>query len=231
MASRNRQLVWRGLCDIDDVQERIAAVHFLLAADPDALRRPDRSGDSALETFVSSNDAILVCYLLRLGASPDGLSAHCPSPIHTAVYLSGGNEILCALIAAGADLDGTLVWTPLWEAILSGRLDRAELLLANGCSVDRLCEDGETALWLAVCRKDVAACALLMKYGADPSIRETRGGRSPRDLVPEIANADVRVRLTALFSDAGEQARSAPPTSATPAPHSNSPTETPPNRP
>lgn len=147
MATRNRQLVWSGLCDIDDVQERIAAVHVLLAADPDALHRPDRSGASALETFVSSNNAILVCYLLRLGASPDGLPAHFPSPIHTALELSGGDEILCALIAAGADLDGTSsVWTPLWEAIRFDRLDQPELLLANGCSVDRLCEDGETAL-------------------------------------------------------------------------------------
>ena len=200
MATRNRQLVWSGLCDIEDAQERVATIHSLLAEEPDVLGRPDRIGALALETFARCNDLILVCHLLRLGVSPDGPPGRLPTPLHASISASGGSEVLCALIAAGADLDGTTsLITPLWDAIRCERLDQAELLLANGCSVNRLCEDGETALWLAVRKQSVAACALLMKYGADPSIRETHGGRSPRDMAREIADAGIRDRLVAML--------------------------------
>tara|TARA_B100000586_G_scaffold118715_1_gene85535 strand:- start:122 stop:397 length:276 start_codon:yes stop_codon:yes gene_type:complete len=79
-------------------------------------------------------------------------------------------------LEAGADIDvqnvkGSESWTPLFAAVVYGRKEIVELLLAKGADVNRKCEDYRTPLHMAVSspfvspsdRKEIAA--LLRKHG------------------------------------------------------------------
>lgn len=71
--------------------------------------------------------------------------------------------------------------TPLMHAALLGFTEGAEELIKAGAAVDQDNRRGETALILAVQRKDAGMVRLLVKQGANPDKSDHSAGMSARD--------------------------------------------------
>ena len=115
------------------------------------------------------------------GATPPPAAAPTPAPssrrpatvsgdvLHRAAK-TGDIEVLNALLAAGADVDGRddRGWTALMHAVNEGQGPVTELLLAGPVDPDIRAPDGATALFMAVSRGGADIVALLREAGADP---------------------------------------------------------------
>lgn len=77
-----------------------------------------------------------------------------------------------------ADRSGT---TPLLSAAAIGFVDGVQVLIARGARVDMPNGRGETALHLAVQRRDLALVRALIAAGANPDAQDNVAGKSPRD--------------------------------------------------
>ena len=90
---------------------------------------------------------------------------------------AGEIEVLNALLAAGADVDGRdgRGWTALMHAVNEGQGPVTELLLAGPMDPDIRAPDGVTALFIAVSRGYPEIVALLRNAGADPWLAGPNG--------------------------------------------------------
>jgi ankyrin repeat protein len=80
------------------------------------------------------------------------------------------------LIAAGASVNGTEYSSPLVTAARNGATSVAALLVQHGASVDKVDENGHTALEDAVRLRRLSTVQLLLSHGSDPN-RMISGGR------------------------------------------------------
>ena len=108
--------------------------------------------------------------------------------------IEGKIEIVKQSLQAGANIDvqnvrGSESWTPLFGAIVYGRKDVVEYLVANGADVNRKCEDFMTPLHMVADaftsssdRKEMIE--LLIGNGADVNAMDMRG-RTPLDSAEE----------------------------------------------
>lgn len=81
-----------------------------------------------------------------------------------------------------ADREGL---TPLLSAAGIGFVDGAQALIARGARVNLANGRGETALHIAVLRRDLAMVRALLAAGADPDQQDNIAGKSPRDYAAE----------------------------------------------
>ena len=90
---------------------------------------------------------------------------------------AGDIEVLNALLAAGADVDGRddRGWTALMHAVNEGQDPLVELLLASKANPDVRAPDGATALFIAVSRGRAEIVAFLRQAGADPWLMGPNG--------------------------------------------------------
>ena len=109
---------------------------------------------------------------------------------------AGDIEVLSALLAAGADVDGRddRGWTALMHAVDVGQGPVTELLLAGPVDPDVRAPDGTTALFIAVTRGNSEIVALLRNAGADPWLAGP-DGRTAAETARAGGNAAV---VTAL---------------------------------
>lgn len=91
--------------------------------------------------------------------------------------------------------------TPLMHATLLGFTDGAEALLGRGAQVDQANSRGETALILAVQRRDAAMVRMLVKRGANPDKTDHIAGLSARD----YAKRDDRTGTMLALLDAKDE--------------------------
>jgi ankyrin repeat protein len=75
--------------------------------------------------------------------------------------------------------------TPLRLAAQVGFVDGAQALLARGAAVNHSTANGETALHVAVQRRDLAMVRLLIAAGANPDQPDNVAGKSARDYAQE----------------------------------------------
>ena len=96
---------------------------------------------------------------------------------------AGDIEVLNALLAAGADVDGRddRGWTALMHAVNESQEPQVELLLASKANPDVRAPDGATALFIAVSRGRAEIVGLLRRAGADPWFAGP-DGRTPADV-------------------------------------------------
>ena len=90
---------------------------------------------------------------------------------------AGDIEVLSALLAAGADVDGRDArgWTALMHAVDAGQGPVTELLLVGPVDPDVRAPDGTTALFIAVSRGYPDIVVLLRNAGADPWLAGPNG--------------------------------------------------------
>lgn len=91
--------------------------------------------------------------------------------------------------------------TPLMHATLLGFTEGAEVLLGRGAQVDQANSRGETALILAVQRRDAALVRMYIKRGANPDKADHIAGLSARD----YAKRDDRTGTLLALLDAKDE--------------------------
>jgi len=82
------------------------------------------------------------------------------------------------LLDEGAEIDQQSEdrgYSPLMDAVQSGSIELVELFLGKGADPDLRSKDGQTALVVAVGRRDAAIARKLLDYGADPDIEDKLG--------------------------------------------------------
>jgi B-cell CLL/lymphoma protein 3 len=136
---------------------------------------PDRHGNSCLHLAVLHNAKQCLSVMLKTKPLP-GLSTknyEGLTPMHVATQEGHGNLIL-ALLTSGAEIDsqdGKSGRTPLHHAVETNQRDLVELLLAKGASVNQQSYSGSTALHVASGRSYLDVVGLLVKFGADTTIK------------------------------------------------------------
>ena len=109
---------------------------------------------------------------------------------------TGDIEVLNALLAAGADVDGPddRGWTALMHAVNEGQVPLVDLLLAAPADPDARAPDGATALFIAVSRGSAEIVALLREGGADPWLAGL-DGRTAADMARASGDSAIVAAL------------------------------------
>ncbi len=144
----------------DDLRAMVAREPALLAAR--MTRNQHRR--TPLHHAVAKNRPRIVQLLLDLGADPNTPDASGATALTTASQEGAGQDVVAALLAAGARLD-------LLTAVNLGRYGEAEAMLRDDPS--RIGPDGgdTIALHLAVNKKNVATIRWLLAHGIDVNAR------------------------------------------------------------
>ncbi len=146
------------------------AFEEIVAESPDALTAADAEGWTVLGWAAARGRVALLKRALELGVSSIG-----SRPVSLAVR-GGHREVLATLLEAGADPESPADRPPLVEAARLGRLEIARDLLERSADPDAVAtQTGETALFLAMMRKDLPMTILLLQHGADPNIPHRDG--------------------------------------------------------
>jgi ankyrin repeat protein len=103
-------------------------------------------------------------------------------PLLTLAAVACQRDVAEQLIAAGASVNGIGDSTPLAAAAGSGATSVAALLIQHGARVDKIDQDGQTALEGAVRLRRLSTVQLLLSHGSDPN-RMVGGGGTILDLV------------------------------------------------
>ena len=100
------------------------------------------------------------------------------NPLLTVAVRAGNAAIVNVLIDGGADINapsGDRGYSPLMDAVYTKNADLASLLLERGADPNVKGGDSQTAVCIAAGRGDVQTCSLLIKYKADPTIKDALG--------------------------------------------------------
>ena len=120
------------------------------------------------------SDAKLVKELIAKGADVNETNAEGTSVLALACA-ARQEEIVQALLAAGADPNRDRRFPPLDVATGYGRLDIVEMLLAAGAGVNARDADGGTALMSAAADGNPELVSMLLDAGADPDAEDDQG--------------------------------------------------------
>ena len=154
----------------------VAVVRALLGGQADAsLRDNDGLDAQALAAAAGHSEVVelLSAHAQREGDGPSATAQSFPALLN-AVCRGDVPGLVSGLLRAptaihGSDATGLSL---LHWAVSSGHEEIATLLLQRGCDPSRPSNDDQTPLH---CAKGEALAALLLKWGADPTIRDTHG--------------------------------------------------------
>jgi ankyrin repeat protein len=147
-----------------------------LASRGASLSTTDRRGQTLLFWAVAIQPAAsrsrVIYFLLEKGADPNWRSSNGNTVLFGAAN-SHDTELVKDLIRQGCDVNAVnnWGWTPLfWAALTENNLEVLETLLKSGANVNHKAKDGTTSLFWAKEEGCDEAAALLIKYGADPTV-------------------------------------------------------------
>jgi ankyrin repeat protein len=92
-------------------------------------------------------------------------------PLLAAVHYEKAAAFEQALAAGDINQASAAGWTALMEAVDKGRADWVQRLLVAGAEPNRISTQGESALSLALRQRDAAIVEILLKHGADATLR------------------------------------------------------------
>ena len=159
---------------VQEDQPKIVAALLKANADPNII---DNLGNTPLAYASRSRKYRLVTDLIAAGADPNIPDNRGITPLANAV-VAGDKKMIKILLAAGADpnIADKNNRTVLLKAIQKfSDHETIKMLLAAGADPNVTSEHGITILNRASLRGDKDLVAMLLKYGADVSIRDYRG--------------------------------------------------------
>ena len=123
----------------------------------------------------------------------------------------GDTERVAALIDAGADIDGRDRYnqTSLMNAARLGHIELVRSLVDRGAALNVTAKYGLTALMLAIIGYHEEAACILIRAGADPTVRGGKGaigyfGKTALDLAMERNQGQVVALLQRCAAPRGE---------------------------
>jgi ankyrin repeat protein len=163
-------------------QGQTAAVRELIAAGAD-VNRLNSSHDTALMLAITNGHRSTVLTLLDAGADPKILDAGPSTTLYRAATFMDDPDIVLRLIGAGVSVDSIgferdgrpNTFTPLMIAASYGRIHTARILLDAHVDVNARRFGGSTALMDAAAHGETDIIALLLRAGADPSLKDSKG--------------------------------------------------------
>lgn len=164
------------------------------------VNRSNNNGGTPIMYAVLSRDPGTVSLLLQHGAEVNAVADNGWTALMIA-SAKGYSDIARLLLEHGAkcDIADVYSWTPLMRAVYERRLQIVSLLVAQKSTrVNRIGENGLTALHLAALKGDQAIAKVLLAAGADPTIRDELG-RTPLD----FAKKNKDLQMEALVRTAG----------------------------
>ncbi|EEY59275.1 uncharacterized protein PITG_21181 [Phytophthora infestans T30-4] len=161
------------------------------------LNSPDRQMDTPVHVCCFFGWHQCLQLLLDAGADPHGRNAKGFKPSH----LAATPECLEALLAFGDDLlqGDKLGRSPLFVACARDRVSCVKFLCAwnnqsRSWMLELEDERGDRAIHAAACNGSTGSVAVLLRYGADPLMSNTRG-MSPKDLAVANKHPDCEALL------------------------------------
>ena len=153
---------------------QLARLEALEKSSPGAIKSFSHDGFTPLHLGAFFGQKTVVNFLLGRGVDVNATSANASAlrAIHSAVAHRGDPvvalEILKALVATGAEVNVAQQggWTPLHAAAFHGHAPMVEFLLAHGADTAAKADNGQTALAMAISKKNHEAAALLRKHAA-----------------------------------------------------------------
>jgi len=125
----------------------------------------------------SDGDTAAVRLFLQAGFDPDALDRHGVPMLCLAVRKTH-LAVAEALLESGATIDlksEDRGYTALLDAVKAGPPEHVAFFLAHGADPNIESKDGQSALVIAVGKKDLASARLLLEHGADPDIADKLG--------------------------------------------------------
>ncbi|CAF1331675.1 unnamed protein product [Adineta ricciae] len=179
------------ICDLDVIEACVEANADLDFApsgpDADSL---NITGQTALFMATLKDRVDVVKFLIHRGAQVNVQNRYGVSPLLLCAE-SGNQELVRALVEAGADVNvtpqGELAeenllagQTPLFGAAKKGHVEICEYLIQNGANVNAVTMTGATALYTATEEAHLDVIELLIQHGAD--VNRSPKGQVARDL-------------------------------------------------
>ena len=147
--------------------DHLSIAELLLEAGAEADQW-DKRGDTALHKAVQRRNAKSVRFLLGKGADPKIFNFASMAPIHVAA-VNGQTDLVEIFL-----VDPEMVYlrndddhTPFDHAMRGHRYKTAKLLLRHGAEIDRVMDNGYTAIHIMTIAEDYPAVEFLIREGAD----------------------------------------------------------------
>jgi len=143
----------------------------LKPADEDPATAKQKLLDEKLLSAVETADVAEIRRLVAMGANPNANDGYHSMPLSQAVSSHGDPDVINALLALGAQVDGKGVcdYTALHAAARDGRLEAARLLVAHHATIDAKACLGDTPLLEAAANGKADVFKYLLGLGANPN--------------------------------------------------------------
>lgn len=174
------------------VQEnRVNEIRSLISkgVDPELT---DRNGETALMVAVRAANPDVIDVLIAGGAKVNKPSVYGDTPLMIAA-LAGHRRIVEGLIKHGAEVNRK-GWTPMHYAATGGNDEIVEILFDYLADLDARAPNGTTPLMMAVRQSYPSTVKLLIRLGADVSLRNDDGA-SAEDWANKGDNEEIRNTL------------------------------------
>ncbi len=158
----------------------------------------DRNGETALIVATRAANLDVIEALIGAGAKVNKPSVYGDTPLMVAA-LAGNKRIVELLIKHGAEINRK-GWTPMHYAATGGNNEIIETLFDYLADVDARAPNGTTPLMMAVRQDHPETVKLLIKLGADISLRNDDGA-SAGDWSRKSTDEEIR----AIFREAAKK--------------------------
>jgi len=178
-------------CSYSNTDDKNIEVVKYLVENGASMDKNDLSFQSLLTTCIYSKAPKTAQYLLEKGADPNLPNNNGQTPLYLAIDKSMGNELIKALLKAGADPDtGSPYYTPLQMAIKKRDIELAQLLIDAGADIYYVNEYGSTLFHTAASINSNKNVDFLLSKGLDINAKNN-DGETPLHIAAENGYTSV----------------------------------------